>query len=190
MLVPRQGRRERQYQLGIGATEDAASGRAARPDGTVVVSPNPPSSAAARVACQAPEEPAALPGDEAKLERQPREPVELRAREQSRLGDAELDIRGEEVERVVELPRARKPLRVAVENVEAANTPVAVPADDERVQPLDGPRRGRLPARQPIEKRSEDVRLAAGRRACRSSLSRGLPPSLGGQLPRVRSNPT
>ena len=30
MLVPRQGRRERSYLKGTGATEDAASGRAAR----------------------------------------------------------------------------------------------------------------------------------------------------------------
>ena len=34
MVVPRQGRREPSYQFDTGATEDAASGRAARPCGT------------------------------------------------------------------------------------------------------------------------------------------------------------
>jgi glucokinase len=42
MLVPRQGRRERSYRKGTGATEDAASGRAARPEGLASVSSQPP----------------------------------------------------------------------------------------------------------------------------------------------------
>ena len=42
MLVPRLGRRERRYQSGIGATEDDASGRAARPSDSTTSSPNPP----------------------------------------------------------------------------------------------------------------------------------------------------
>jgi len=42
MLVPRQGRRERSYLEGTGATEDAASGRAARPSDAADVSPRPP----------------------------------------------------------------------------------------------------------------------------------------------------
>src|SRR5580765_1198571 len=36
MVVPRQGRRERSYLEGTGATEDAASGRAARSGGSAV----------------------------------------------------------------------------------------------------------------------------------------------------------
>src|SRR2546421_74732 len=42
MLVPRQGRRERPYQADTGATEDAASGRAARSGGTRCVPLDPP----------------------------------------------------------------------------------------------------------------------------------------------------
>ncbi len=41
MLVPRLGRRERSYACHTGATEDDASGRAARPCGSDVVSPSP-----------------------------------------------------------------------------------------------------------------------------------------------------
>src|SRR2546423_914944 len=41
MLVPRQGRRERPYQADTGATEDAGSGRAARPGRHKVVSLGP-----------------------------------------------------------------------------------------------------------------------------------------------------
>jgi hypothetical protein len=36
MVVPRQGRRERSYPCDTGATEDVASGRAARPCGTAL----------------------------------------------------------------------------------------------------------------------------------------------------------
>ncbi len=42
MVVPRQGRRERPYPCDTGATEDAASGRAACPCGSAGVSSNPP----------------------------------------------------------------------------------------------------------------------------------------------------
>jgi glucokinase len=42
MIVPRQGRRERSYLEGTGATEDAASGRAAQPEGIVTASSKPP----------------------------------------------------------------------------------------------------------------------------------------------------
>ena len=42
MVVPRQGRRERSYLEGTGATEDAACGRAARSGGTVVALSIPP----------------------------------------------------------------------------------------------------------------------------------------------------
>src|SRR5918911_3099944 len=42
MVVPRQGRRERSYLEGTGATEDAASGRAARPESLVTVSSKAP----------------------------------------------------------------------------------------------------------------------------------------------------
>jgi len=45
MAVPRQGRRERSYLEGTGATEDAASGRAARPGGTVGIPSSPPTRA-------------------------------------------------------------------------------------------------------------------------------------------------
>ncbi len=42
MVVPRQGRREAAYPEDTGPTEDAASGRAACPDGSDYVSPSPP----------------------------------------------------------------------------------------------------------------------------------------------------
>src|SRR5438270_2999224 len=48
LLVPRQGRRERSYLEGTGATEDAAWVRAVRPSGTDCVPPSPPTSAFAR----------------------------------------------------------------------------------------------------------------------------------------------
>src|SRR5437764_12491716 len=44
MVVRWQGRSERQQQKAIGATEDAARGRAARPGDTATVSSNPPGS--------------------------------------------------------------------------------------------------------------------------------------------------
>src|SRR5512133_2225080 len=47
MVVPRQGRRERPYHSDTGATEDAASGRAACSCGTDCISPSPPSVRAA-----------------------------------------------------------------------------------------------------------------------------------------------
>src|SRR5512132_1914257 len=47
MVVPRQGRRGPPYQSDTGATEDAASGRAACSCGTDSISPNPPSVRAA-----------------------------------------------------------------------------------------------------------------------------------------------
>src|SRR5438105_395474 len=50
MLVPRQGRREQPYRRDMGATEDAESGRAARPDGSADVSPSPPLSRGAAAA--------------------------------------------------------------------------------------------------------------------------------------------
>jgi len=46
MVVPRQGRRERSGWFSLGATEDAASGRAARPGGSAGVSPSPPNTRA------------------------------------------------------------------------------------------------------------------------------------------------
>jgi len=46
MVVPRQGRRERSYLEGTGATEDAASGRAARPEDIATIPPSPAWSAA------------------------------------------------------------------------------------------------------------------------------------------------
>src|SRR2546423_11308064 len=45
MVVPWGERRERPIAEAIGATEDAATGRAARPGGTDSISPNPPSCA-------------------------------------------------------------------------------------------------------------------------------------------------
>ena len=42
MVVSRQGRRERSYLEGTGATEDTASGRAAQPEGIVTASSKPP----------------------------------------------------------------------------------------------------------------------------------------------------
>src|SRR5262249_55926089 len=41
MDVPRQGRRESPIAMAIGATEDAASGRPARPGGTTCIPPTP-----------------------------------------------------------------------------------------------------------------------------------------------------